>query len=150
MELPPPSTPLPPPQTPSQSLPPTLPSTSSSFPPSSSQPPPPHTHTIAIGEMVETARRAWPGINQPGGLAKITKLNHSSSNLLTSVDVFYPVERRSESHVEMQWITVRSNFMENAVKHGGSARGAKGRCSRCGSLRRDCGECDWKFEEEQR
>ncbi|GMI04507.1 hypothetical protein TrLO_g15465 [Triparma laevis f. longispina] len=100
--------------------------------------------------MVETARRAWPGINQPGGLAKITKLNYSSSNLLTSVDVFYPVERRSESHVEMQWITVRSNFMENAVKHGGSARGAKGRCSRCGSLRRDCGECDWKFEEEQR
>ncbi|GMI13565.1 hypothetical protein TrVE_jg2295 [Triparma verrucosa] len=101
--------------------------------------------------MVETARRAWPGINQPGGIAKITKLHHSPlTHELSHVDVFYPVERRHEKKVDMQWVTVRSNFMENAVKHGASARGALGRCSRCGSLRRDCGECDWKFEEEQR
>lgn len=30
------------------------------------------------------------------------------------------------------------------------ARNALGRCTRCGSLRKDCGSCDWRFEEEVR
>jgi hypothetical protein len=60
--------------------------------------------------------------------------------------VLYPVEHTREKRVAVEWLEVKDIVNETVVL-GTKGRGGTGRCTRCGSLRRDCGECDWRWEE---
>ena len=131
---------------------------------------------IYEGLMVEVAPRMWPGINKPGGYAMVKKLHSSSTRVdvngdrvgITHVDVWYPVERKRESRVPMEFVKVASHLQDvsrdrNEVtsdegNDGNSNRRRRvlmkrntlGRCTRCKSLRRDCGSCDWLEEQRLR
>ena len=125
--------------------------------------------SITLGCMVEVGRRCWPGMNKPGGFAMVKRLhrlegdvgnpesNRMESEHVTHVDVWYPVENRKENRVPVEYVKVASDLMpfgNDAVNgegdgHGRRKRNTLGRCTRCHSLRQDCGSCDWKMEEER-
>ncbi|RYH21510.1 hypothetical protein EON65_20510 [archaeon] len=35
-------------------------------------------HVFSMGEIVEVMRRMWPGMNKPGGIARITLIHYDS------------------------------------------------------------------------
>ena len=122
---------------------------------------------IAEGCMVEVERRCWPGMNKPGGFAmvkRLLRLDNSSEgeNQVTHVDVWYPVEGKKESRVPIKYIKIASDLMpiptnsmtgkdDNPTEFTGRRkRNTLGRCTRCHSLRQDCGSCDWKEEQRLR
>lgn len=35
---------------------------------------------FVVGEIVEVMRRMWPGMNKPGGIARITKIHYDSGS----------------------------------------------------------------------
>jgi len=99
--------------------------------------------------MCEVESRSWPGINKPGGIGCIKKVYQTdplSPEKVTHVDVFYPVLRTREKYLNVDWLIVK-DVVNATVKLGAEGRGTLGRCERCGSLRRDCGACDWKHQE---
>ena len=122
-------------------------------------------HNYQVGDHVQVARCMVPNMNQPGGFAKITKINYvlesssdapssssssasssSAPRRISSVSVFYPVERRREKAVQLHFLTPSTTHTDE-VK---SREGLVGRCTLCPSLRKDCGACDWRAEEEDR
>ena len=131
---------------------------------------------ITEGCMVEVQRRCWPGMNKPGGFAMIKRLlrlgssdEEASSRVVTHVDVWYPVEGRKENRVPIKYVKIASDLMPMPSNTGaeGSAgkevqnvngndfggrrrRNTLGRCTRCHSLRQDCGSCDWLEEQRLR
>jgi len=131
---------------------------------------------IYEGLMVEVAPRMWPGINKPGGYAMVKKLHSSSTRVdvngnrvgITHVDVWYPVESKRESRVPMEFVKVASHLQDvsrdrndvtsdegndgnsNRRRRVLMKRNTLGRCTRCKSLRRDCGSCDWLEEQRLR
>ncbi len=103
-----------------------------------SSPPP-----FPVGSHVNVARRMWPGINQPGGIAVVTSVGEGT------VCVKYVIERRREADVPLRYVEGR-DVINMSVGRGMEARGALGRCVVCGSLRRDCGDCEITGGEEVR
>ena len=105
---------------------------------------------MTVGTMCVVASRTWPGINKPGGVGRITHLHYDADSSLSGkvshVDVLYPVERTRAKRVAVEWVEVK-DIINSTVVLGTKGRGGTGRCTRCGSLRRDCGECDWRWEE---
>ena len=110
--------------------------------------------TFAVGEIVHVQARTWPGINKPGGIARITQL-HSSSEKLTDVDVQYVVVGGRERRVPIEYVSpapssIAAASKQDALPHRNELRDRSmllGRCRRCGSLRKDCGSCDWLEQE---
>lgn len=124
---------------------------------------------IRVGSMVEVARRRmWPGINQPGGTARVLGIHTTEEPSITeeaviiAVDVHYIVEGRKEKRVPIQYVTHSPQYEaeeEGFIGRDGGGGGQRrfllrdrsqllGRCKNCGSLRADCGACDWIMTEE--
>ena len=100
---------------------------------------------IHVGCTVEVARRMWPGINQPGGTGRVLFI-HSRDDTIAAVDVHYLVEGRKEKRVPIQYVTYspENSFQDNGRRMLRDRNQLLGRCSTCGSLRADCGACDWR------
>eukprot|EP00934_Nitzschia_sp_Nitz4_P006650 Nitzschia sp. Nitz4//scaffold70_size99833//84841//91685//NITZ4_004610-RA/size99833-snap-gene-0.137-mRNA-1//1//CDS//3329557182//6640//frame0 len=106
------------------------------------------TDVIAIDRLVEVASRTWPGINQPGGVARVTQI-HGDPLRPSHVDVAYIVARTKEKRVPIEYVTIASQYEKPKRDRSLRDRGLiLGRCHRCGSLRKDCGSCDWVMEEQ--
>ena len=130
---------------------------------------------ISVGRLVEVQSRTWPGINKPGGVARVTNVHYSKDDdgnddnnnafLLTHVDVQYVLGNTKEKHVPVDYVRLAPEYevgVDGAGSSGGAGQGGRrrgnnlrdrsmllGRCRRCGSLRTDCGSCDWATEEEK-
>jgi hypothetical protein len=92
-----------------------------------------------VGQLVSVASRTWPGINQPGGIGRVTGASASA------VAVRYVLDGRREKEIEFRYVK------PHALVKSGSLRDRTmllGRCSHCGSLRTDCGSCDVWVQEE--
>jgi hypothetical protein len=76
-----------------------------------------HIQLYAVDELVEVMRRAWIGINKPGGVGKIVRF-HEDTGLY---DVSYVLGGR-ERNVEARYIS-RVAFLDRTVK-----RDTLGRC----------------------
>ena len=137
---------------------------------------------ITVGRLVEVASRTWPGINKPGGVAKVkvvhfddneNKDNYNDNNATTTTTVTATEEegrkRKSPTHVNVQYMVGGSKEKRVPIEYvklapeyevpssrtnSASASSLRdrsmllGRCLKCGSLRTDCGSCDWAIEEE--
>ena len=152
---------------------------------------------ITVGRFVEVASRTWPGINKPGGVARVVEVHFDASSddepndkdndkekdqdvrgkgkHPTHVNVRYMVGTSREKRVPVEYIQLAPQYETHrpttkdssaSTSVGGNDSGSGngngsyvasslrdrsmllGRCRRCGSLRTDCGSCDWAFEEE--
>lgn len=129
-------------------------------------------YPIIVNAMIEVKPRTWPGINKPGGIAKVTACHYKSDDesVLTHVDVHYIVVRSKEKMVPVGYITPAPQYddaFQRRKNEGTDILSEKetnrqyqrlqlrdrsallGRCKLCGSLRSDCGSCDWMEEERQ-
>lgn len=117
-------------------------------------------NSLTVGKIVQVEARTWPGINKPGGVGRITQLNYSEDGKeLISVNVHYTVVGGRERHVPIEHVQAAPEF--DAPDNSGTSStqngpprnqlrdrsGLLGRCKRCGSLRADCGSCDWLEQE---
>ena len=120
---------------------------------------------VALGCHVEVEDRLWPGSNKPGGMARVTGIHRETK----AVDLHYVVEgRRKEKHVDLKHVIRLAPEFDFDLTHDGSGTAATGdgeinrrgnnlrdrslllgRCTHCGSLRADCGSCDWMHAKEQ-
>jgi hypothetical protein len=152
---------------------------------------------ITVGRFVEVASRTWPGINKPGGVARVVEVHFDTSsddetndndnenekeqgvggkrNNPTHVNVRYMVGTSREKRVPVEYVqlapqyethrpTTKDSSVSTSAGGNDSGNGNEsgnyvasslrdrsmllGRCRRCGSLRTDCGSCDWAVEEE--
>ena len=110
--------------------------------------------TITVGRLVEVQSRTWPGINKPGGVARVTNVHYDDDLALSHIDVQYILGNTKEKEVPVDYVRLAPEY-----EGGGGGGGRRqnnlrdrsmllGRCRRCGSLRTDCGSCDWATEEE--
>ena len=123
---------------------------------------------ITVGRLVEVASRTWPGINKPGGVAKVTNvyfdevfekdngpaIGEEKDRDSTHVDVQYVLGNSKEKRVPIEYVQIASQYEEisrssTAISSLRDRSLLLGRCLNCGSLRMDCGSCDWALEEEQ-
>ena len=92
------------------------------------------------GDLVEVERRMTPGVNKPGGTARVVKVDSSTC----AVDVRYVVERGWERGIDPVYV-------RPAVLDMSHRRPTLGRCPYCGSLRVDCGQrCEFYLESSSR
>lgn len=129
-------------------------------------------YPIVLNAIIEVKPRTWPGINKPGGIAKVTECHYKSDDkdFLSHVDVHYIVGRSREKMIPIEYITPAPQF-DDAFQRRKNERtdivsekepnrqyqrlqlrdrsALLGRCKLCGSLRSDCGSCDWIEEERQ-
>jgi hypothetical protein len=94
--------------------------------------------SFTVGQLVEVEPRTWPGINQPGGIGRITGV------AAASVSVRYLVHRRHEKGIPLRFVKVHAM----PKKRLRDRSMLLGRCQQCGSLRTDCGSCDLWAEQE--
>ena len=122
---------------------------------------------ITEGRLVQVASRTWPGINKPGGVARVTMVVHSNNNnnnggggglLRSHVDVQYIVGNGKEKRVPIEYVQLAPQYetsRDDCSRRTNAAASLRdrsmllGRCRQCGSLRTDCGSCDWATEEQQ-
>ena len=110
------------------------------------------TDCVAVGRLVEVASRTWPGINKPGGVARVTSTQVDGNNRVKNVDVQYILGSSKEKNVPVEYVTLAPQYEVSRTAAKSSLRDRSmllGRCRRCGSLRTDCGSCDWATEERQ-
>jgi hypothetical protein len=91
---------------------------------------------FSVGQLVDVASRTWPGINKHGGVGRIVKLTENC------VDVHYVLGGR-ERGVPIEYVSL----LPQALSSRKSLRDRSillGRCRNCGSLRADCGSCDFQ------
>jgi len=78
-----------------------------------------NTSKFSVGTIVTVEDRTWPGRNDPGGVARIIKINHPAStatnwnerkNTSVTYDVKYIVETRKERNVEEKYISLHSEY----------------------------------------
>ena len=110
------------------------------------------TSPFIVGELVQVDRRAWPGINQPGGVGHIVQVDSrpppfddskSETGARPShevkVSVRYVLDGRLERNIDTAYVHAHNQSSSRSLR---DRRMLLGRCSNCGSLRRDCGSCD--------
>eukprot|EP00980_Cylindrotheca_fusiformis_P029617 scaffold23625_cov137-Cylindrotheca_fusiformis.AAC.2 len=110
---------------------------------------------MAVGRLVEVQPRTWPGINKPGGIARVTNVHWrtlESTSTISHVDVQYILGSSKEKHVPIEFVQLAPQYESSAQdrRRSSALRDRSmllGRCRRCGSLRTDCGSCDWATEE---
>jgi hypothetical protein len=95
--------------------------------------------SFSVGQIVRVEARTWPGINQPGGVAKLTGIDASGRK----VAVRYILDSRHERDVDVRYIQA---FDSSTRLRDRSM--LLGRCRNCGSLRNDCGSCDLRQADE--
>jgi hypothetical protein len=108
-----------------------------------------------IGQLVSVQARTWAGINQPGGIARIQSIQQQPTvtaaaaaapagvmPVVLVVGVKYVVDGRQEAAVQVRYLTPHSFGRERGLRNRGLLLG---RCQRCGSLRTDCGSCDFNW-----
>jgi len=122
--------------------------------------------TFQLKQLVRVAARTWSGINQPGGVARVVAVRwvprddggdtHDADSgcdgrtaattpagreALEVVTVQYVLDNRREKDVDVRYVTPYEG--QSRLRNRDMI---VGRCSRCGSLRRDCGFCDQDFD----
>jgi len=119
-------------------------------------------NSLTIECLVDVEDRMWPGMNKQGGIARIKGIDRINR----CVDLHYVVDRRKEKKVDLEFITLAPQYEVDRPSSSGTGAQATigkapaptslrdrsmllGRCKLCGSLRTDCGSCDW-LEEERR
>jgi hypothetical protein len=109
------------------------------------------TTPFEVGQLVSVESRTWPGINQPGGVGRITGVSTNSNNNTTqrAVSVKYVLDGRHEKEIAVQYVKHHSWIATTTTTNKNNASSTLrdrsmllGRCARCGSLRTDCGSCD--------
>lgn len=107
-------------------------------------------HIFAEGTIVQVQARTWPGINKPGGIGRITHVRISDDKV-TDVDVHYIVLGGRERRVPIQYVKLAPEYVSSPSDIAANQLRDRsimlGRCKRCGSLRADCGSCDWMEQE---
>jgi hypothetical protein len=98
------------------------------------------TSLFHVGQLVNVAPRTWPGINQPGGIGRITGL------AFDRVSVRYVLDGRHEKEIDSKYAGIHQQGPTRRLRNRSMLLG---RCNVCGSLRTDCGSCDLWLEEEQ-
>jgi hypothetical protein len=98
------------------------------------------TNSFHVGQLVNVAPRTWPGINQPGGIGRITGLARDR------VSVRYVLDGRHEKEIDIKYVGIHQ---QGPIRRLRNRSMLLGRCNVCGSLRTDCGSCDLWIEEEQ-
>jgi hypothetical protein len=95
--------------------------------------------SLYVGQVVNVAARTGPGINQPGGVAKITSITADQG-----ICVKYIIDSRQERGIDAQFVAAhhhRERLRDRSA--------LVGRCTRCRSIRSDCGSCDFGAATEQ-
>ena len=94
-----------------------------------------------VGQLVEVESRTWPGMNQQGGVGRVTGI------AANRVSVRYLVgHTRHEKEIPVRFVKGHAP----AAKRLRDRSMLLGRCQNCGSLRTDCGSCDfWAAAEQQ-
>jgi hypothetical protein len=100
---------------------------------------------FTVGQWVSVASRTSPGINQPGGIGRITAVNDSDH-----VSIKYVLDGRHEKNVHVQYVQ-KYSWETTTSTATGTSSGTRlrdrtmllGRCTYCGSLRADCQSCDF-------
>ena len=108
------------------------------------------------GRLVEVKSRMWPGMNKPGGVARVSMAHFGTDEVdgrsfVSHVDVHFVVGRGKEKRVPIEYVTPAPQY-ESGSAGMSTLRDRSmllGRCRRCGSLRTDCGSCDWAAMEQQ-
>jgi hypothetical protein len=98
-----------------------------------------------VGQLVSVEPRTGPGMNQPGGVARITRINADTTcpdrpgakAPLVQISVKYVVSGNHEKNLESRY--VQRHEWEATLR---DRTHNSGRCRNCGSLRKDCGFCD--------
>lgn len=98
------------------------------------------TTSFHVGQLVNVTPRTWPGINQPGGIGRITGLASDR------VSVRYVLDGRHEKEIDIKYVGIHQ---QGPIRRLRNRSMLLGRCNVCGSLRTDCGSCDLWIEEEQ-
>ena len=80
---------------------------------------------LSVGEYVEVASRTWPGINKPGGAAKVTKCVWDEEEGEHTYNVAYVLGGR-ETGVEVVYI--KSNNHADGLDSRRRKQGLQGRC----------------------
>ena len=93
---------------------------------------------IKIGTLVEVASRTWPGINKPGGTAKITGATWDADEESWYYNVKY-VLGGTEKDVDESYVRTAEPLMSTLESTRRRQQGMLGRCRYCASLVRDCG-----------
>ncbi|CAM9343990.1 unnamed protein product [Pylaiella littoralis] len=84
-------------------------------------------------DLVEVERRMTPGVNKPGGTARVVRVDAATG----AVDVRYVVEGGWERGIDPRYVSL-------ATLELNEKRSTLGRCIHCGSLRVDCRqECEF-------
>lgn len=91
------------------------------------------TPQFQVDQLVEVQARTWPGINQAGGVGRITGV------ATDRVSVRYVLDGRHEKEISMEYVQPHSHASGRSLRNRSLLLG---RCSRCGSLKRDCGSCE--------
>lgn len=94
---------------------------------------------FTVGQLVSVDSRTWPGINQQGGIGRVTGVG------ARAVSVKYVIDGRHEKEISVQYVHPH-NLQQQAALRDRSM--LLGRCNRCGSLRTDCGSCDVWMQDE--
>ena len=93
---------------------------------------------FTVGQLVDVESRTWPGINQPGGIGRVTGIAASCASVMYLVG-----HRRHEKEIPFRFIKPYTQ----TTKRLRNRSMLLGRCQNCGSLRADCGSCDiWAAE----
>lgn len=103
-----------------------------------------HAQTFTVGDLVSVASRTWPGINQPGGVGRVTSVVAHTGGDTAVVSVKYVVDGRHEKAVHVQYVQPHSLATNPLLR---DRTMLLGRCARCGSLRADCGSCDVRWQD---
>lgn len=74
-----------------------------------------------LGDLVNVASRHWPGINKPGGVGKIAKINNTTD--IFSIDVVYMLGGQ-EKEVELEFVQEHKFDEENNGRPGRRRRSA--------------------------
>jgi len=77
---------------------------------------------IKVGTIVQVQSRTWPGVNKPGGVARITKIHSLSSNV--SYDVTYVLGGK-EKNVDACFISLPESTISTPCKEEESGGGRR-------------------------
>jgi hypothetical protein len=98
-------------------------------------------HLFHIGQLVNVERRAWAGINKPGGVGRITCID-AVKDSTTFVSVKYILDGLREERIELKYVHDYQFSGERLRQRSIQL----GRCTQCGAFRSDCGSCDINYE----
>lgn len=70
---------------------------------------------LNVGDVVDVQSRTWPGVNQPGGVAKVTRVHKNDDDGSLFYDVLYVLDRRREKKVDAVFVSLQTEI-DSATK----------------------------------